>query len=68
MDKTHLQHGEDLMNHIADALGDLKNIPGSRELSLVRTKLDEAMMWSNRVCLQLHPADDQRNPDGPTAA
>lgn len=47
--KSPIAHGQDMMNRIADALDAADKMPGSRELALVKTKLDEAIMWGNRA-------------------
>lgn len=39
------------MTSIADALDAADKMPGSRELSMVKTKLDEAIMWGNRALM-----------------
>ena len=42
---------------IADAMETLDQMPGSREASLVKTKLQEAMMWLNSAKLTRNEAD-----------
>ncbi len=42
-------YGDDTANALADAMASLEGLPGSRERSMVRTKLDEAMMWLHRA-------------------
>lgn len=60
MTKTQLQHGDDLLNSIADALESAANLPGSRELSLAKTKLDEAIFWSGRAINNLRPIVNEK--------
>jgi hypothetical protein len=65
-ERTPMQHGQDMMTLIADALDELEKIPGGREASLVRTKLEEAIMWGNRMVCNLRPtaaAGRSFNPD-----
>jgi hypothetical protein len=52
--KNPIRDGQDMMVHMADALDLLEKMPPSRELSLVRTKLEEATMWGNRALCNLH--------------
>jgi hypothetical protein len=40
---------EKLLHEIANALGAASKVQPGREASIVRTKLDEAMMWAQRV-------------------
>lgn len=57
--KSPIAHGQDMMNRIADALDAADKMPGSRELSLVKTKLDEAIMWGNRALCNLSETINQ---------
>ncbi len=54
-----IRHGQDMMIHIADALDEADKMPNSRALSLVKTKLDEAIMWGNRTLCELSEAVNQ---------
>jgi hypothetical protein len=40
---------ESVEKKILEALEELKNLQGSRETALVKTKLDEAMLWLTQV-------------------
>jgi hypothetical protein len=51
------------MNKIADALEAMDKAPKSREGSLGITKLDEAMMWLNRACVNEHAKVNEAQPD-----
>lgn len=53
---------DDMLNSIADALEALNDLPKSREAALVRTKLDEAIMWGHRVAIGLHEPQDEAAP------
>ena len=48
-----IAHGQDMMNRIADALDAADLMPSSRELSLAKTKMEEAIMWGNRALVNL---------------
>lgn len=52
--KSPITSGQDMMNSIADALDAAAKMPSSRELAMVKTKLDEAIMWGNRALMGLH--------------
>lgn len=60
-----VENGQDMMNKIADALGTADRMPASRELSLAKTKMEEAIMWGNRAIANLQePVNEAReNPN-----
>lgn len=49
-----IRDGQDMMVHLADALDLASKLPPSREAALVKTKIDEAIMWGNRALCGLH--------------
>lgn len=55
-----IRDGQDIMVHMVYALDLLGKMPASRELSLMRTKLEEAIMWGNRaLCGLQYTINDQ---------
>lgn len=60
-----ITHGDAMMALIIDALAAADKMPSSRELALVKTKLDEAIMWGHRALMGLRPAVNEERASAP---
>lgn len=63
--KSPIAHCQAMMTSIADALDAADKTPSSRELALVKTKLDEAIMWGHRALMGLRPAVNEERASAP---
>lgn len=63
-----IQRKNDMLCLISDALDAADKIPGSRQLALVKTKLQEAAMWGNHApCLHSRAVNEVGCPTAQTA-